>query len=85
MKIKNIDRKNKYNRLLVALNTCNNPYSFIFHLGYQGFLLPRLLRRMIAKTRAHRAWLSGFTGLGVLSILELSAIEEHEIRPDNMG
>jgi len=85
MKIKNIDRKKKYDRLLVALNTSNDPYSFIFHLGYQGFLLPRCLRRMIAKTRAHRAWLSGFTGLGVLSILELSSTEEHEIRPNNMG
>lgn len=49
---------------------------FVFHLGYQGWQVPRLVRKIFARSGLHRAWLSGFTGLGVLSI--------DELRPDSI-
>lgn len=45
---------------------------FIFHIGYQKLPVPRNVRKLFAKSRAHRAWLAGFTGLGILSIMELN-------------
>jgi hypothetical protein len=34
-----------------------------FLLGYSGYLLPRLVRRLIARTKCHRAWLAGDMGI----------------------
>jgi hypothetical protein len=34
-----------------------------FLLGYCGYLLPRIVRRMIAGTEYHRAWLAGDMGI----------------------
>jgi hypothetical protein len=31
--------------------------------GYSGYVYPRILRRVFAKTRIHRAWLSGKLGV----------------------
>lgn len=52
---------------------------FLFHLGYQGFAFPRWIRKVMAKSEYHKAWLSGFTGLGILSITELTAKPEDHI------
>lgn len=32
-------------------------------LGYSGYLLPRMLRRLFARTTWHRAWLAGYAGV----------------------
>ncbi|MPQ69427.1 hypothetical protein [Pseudomonas sp. MWU12-2323] len=32
-------------------------------LGYTGYLLPRSLRRLLARTKLHRAWLAGDMGV----------------------
>lgn len=32
-------------------------------LGYSGYLLPRSLRRLLARTKVHRAWLAGDMGI----------------------
>ena len=50
-------------------------HELIFHLGYQGWMPPRSFRKVIARSSFHRAWLSGFTGLGILSIVELTRAE----------
>lgn len=68
--------KPNYNRLLIALNTSSGFYDFVFHLGYQQFVVPRWLRKFLAKTKLHRSWFSGFTGLGILSIIEITRAEE---------
>jgi len=47
-------------------------YEFMFHLGYQGLEFPRWIRKLLAKTKIHKAWFSGFTGLGILSIMEIT-------------
>ena len=31
--------------------------------GYSGLLLPRAMRRLLARTTIHRAWLSGYMGV----------------------
>jgi hypothetical protein len=40
----------------------NAIYQRIYLAGYGGFALPRLLRRILAKTQIHRAWFLGFNG-----------------------
>lgn len=35
----------------------------IYLAGYAGLLLPRAMRRLIARTKMHRAWLSGDMGV----------------------
>jgi len=40
----------------------NAIYHRIYLLGYSGWHMPRLLRRMIAKSHAHRAWFLGRSG-----------------------
>lgn len=37
-------------------------YFRIYMAGYGGWVIPRFIRRMFARSEAHRAWLSGFTG-----------------------
>lgn len=32
-------------------------------VGYSGCLLPRTLRRLLARTTWHRAWLAGYAGV----------------------
>ena len=34
-----------------------------FLLGYSGYLLPRPMRRLLARTQMHRAWLAGDMGI----------------------
>lgn len=64
--------KSNGNRSLVtACKTSSGFLDFAFHVGYQGFVFPRSIRRLFAKSAIHRAWFSGFTGLGILSITEL--------------
>jgi hypothetical protein len=46
---------------------------FCFHLGYQGVVLPPWLRRIIARSELHEAWLSGFTGAGLCKVTERRA------------
>ena len=72
MKIKPNSIKPKHNRFLMAYNTSSGFYDLVFHLGYQGCVMPRVARKVLAKPRLHRAWFSGFTGLGILSIVELT-------------
>ena len=31
--------------------------------GYSGIMVPRMLRRVLAKSELHRAWLSGHLGV----------------------
>lgn len=69
-----------YRRLNCAFNTSHNLTEFFFHVGYQGFSLPKSLRSLFAKSKWHRAWHSGFFGGGILSI-----IERHEIRGKSRG
>ena len=39
-----------------------NLYLRVYLAGYSGRVLPRWLRRLVARSALHRAWLSGFTG-----------------------
>ena len=57
-------------RLQQAFSVLSNLDTFIFHLGYQKFCLPKWFRRKIAKTSMHQAWLSGYYGGGIWSVLE---------------
>lgn len=41
-----------------------------FVLGYQQFEMPRALRKLTAKTKFHRDWLSGYTGAGIVTVEE---------------
>lgn len=52
---------------------------FIFHMGYQGWEPSRFLRKLFSRSKLHCAWLSGFTGLGILSIDELRSDHCDEI------
>lgn len=45
-----------------AFSSARGPLSFMFFLGYQRFELSRPVRRMIAGSGFHRAWLHGFNG-----------------------
>ena len=57
-------------RINMAFSTCSGFMDFIFHIGYQGFLLPVWFRKFFAKTDMHRAWLSGYYGGGIIGVLE---------------
>ena len=57
-------------RIKTAFSTCSGFMDFMFHIGYQGFLLPIWFRKLFAKTEIHRSWLSGFYGGGVVGVLE---------------
>lgn len=35
----------------------------LYLLGYEGRLAPRAIRRLLARTQMHRAWLSGYMGV----------------------
>lgn len=61
---------NKFSKLKVAYSTCTGLMDFVFHIGYQGFLLPVWFRKLFAKTAIHKAWLSGFYGGGIMGVLE---------------
>lgn len=78
MKTKNQTHKPNYNRLLVAYKTSGGFYDFVFHLGYQQFVFPRWFRKLVARSELHRAWFSGFTGLGILSVLELKQSDDEQ-------
>lgn len=34
----------------------------VYLAGYKGHVMPRWLRRIVARSTLHHAWLSGFTG-----------------------
>jgi hypothetical protein len=57
-------------RLKLAYRCANSPTDFVFHLGYQQFVPPRFVRRIFARSLWHRAWQSGYTGAGILSVEE---------------
>ena len=53
-----------------AVHMASDANDFIFFLGYQGVLIPRSIRRMFAKSNIHKAWLAGFYGGGILSVMD---------------
>jgi hypothetical protein len=57
-------------KLQMAFNTCHGIVDFVFHCGYQGLSLPKWFRKAFAKQVIHKAWVSGFYGGGILSILD---------------
>ena len=59
-----------YSQLKLCFSCATSLADFFFHLGYQGYELPRFLRRLIAKRILHEAWLSGYTGAGIASVME---------------
>lgn len=36
---------------------------YVYFLGYKGYLMPRLIRRLFARSRLHEAWLLGYMGV----------------------
>ena len=58
--------------LKTAITTARSPQDFVFHLGYQKIEVPRTVRWHLRRTQWHRAWLGGYTGLGVKDIPEIS-------------
>ena len=77
MKTTNNSYRPHFNRLLMAFKRCSGINDLAFHLGYQQILIPRPVRKVLAKTNLHRSWLSGFTGLGICSIVELTKSNEN--------
>lgn len=65
------------NKLQTAFRTCHGIVDFVFHCGYQGLTLPKWFRKVIAKQEVHKAWVSGFYGGGILSVLERHANKNH--------
>jgi hypothetical protein len=64
-------------RLKTAITTSKgNPLHFVFHLGYQGFVIPRSVRWAFRKTEWHRAWFVGYTGLFIGAVLERQLEED---------
>ncbi|MAI65166.1 MAG: hypothetical protein CL600_09870 [Alteromonas sp.] len=57
-------------RMKLALTMSRNCTEFFFHIGYQQIRLPTWFRTLIARSKCHRAWHSGFFGGGILSIEE---------------
>jgi hypothetical protein len=73
MKLRKKSRvKDLIQRVKTAFSTCSGFLDFIFHIGYQGFLLPAWFRKLFAKTEIHRAWLSGYYGGGIVGVIERS-------------
>jgi hypothetical protein len=60
----------KIAKLRVAYFTSTGFLDFVFHIGYQGLTLLIWLRRLFARTRLHKSWLSGFYGGGIIGIEE---------------
>lgn len=60
----------KYRELKQCFSCANNLYDFCFHLGYHGLKIPKFLRRFAAKSKYHKAWLSGYSGAGIAGIIE---------------
>ena len=58
------------NEIKHALAMSRNCSEFFFHIGYQQIRLPTWFRKLIAGSKWHRAWHSGFFGGGILSIEE---------------
>jgi hypothetical protein len=56
--------------LKMAANTSRSFFEFIFMLGYQQREFPRWFRRLVGRTELHRAWLSGYTGAGLVDVDE---------------
>lgn len=56
--------------LKMDFNVSNSLLDLFFHLEYQQILLPVWFRKINANYQHHKAWLSGFYGGGILSILE---------------
>ncbi|TNC79251.1 MAG: hypothetical protein C9356_20175 [Oleiphilus sp.] len=48
----------------------NNIPDFFFHIGYKQIVLPRWFRKLVARSRIHRGWLSGITGAWFAPVLE---------------
>lgn len=61
-----------FERLVMAYNTVGNVADFFFHLGCQGFVLPRWFKNVMVKTVYHRAWHSGYYGGGILNVIQRS-------------
>ena len=59
---------------LWAIKQCvacaHNVPDFFFHIGYKQIVLPRRMRKLMARSEMHRAWLSGFTGAWFAGVLE---------------
>jgi hypothetical protein len=63
-------KKQTIMRFQLAFSTSKGVTEFAFHLGYQQFCVPKILRRLLAKTVLHRAWHSGYHGGGILGVLD---------------
>jgi hypothetical protein len=57
-------------RLKMAFFTSSGFLGFVFHLGYQNFVLPRWCRKSFPKSDIHKTWFSGYYGGGITSVLE---------------
>lgn len=62
-------------RIKLALTTAHNPLDFVFHVGYQQFVLPRWVRRLVSGTEMHRAWLNGYHGWWIGPVMARTAWE----------
>jgi hypothetical protein len=63
-------------KLSSAYSTSQNFLGFVFMLGYQGFILPKWFRKTFPKSKIHRDWFSGYTGSGILKILERTKVDD---------
>jgi hypothetical protein len=63
-------------KLSSAYSTSKNFLDFVFMLGYQGFILPKWFRKAFPKSIIHRNWFSGYTGAGILKILERTKVDD---------
>jgi hypothetical protein len=72
-----------YQDLKQSIDCAENIPRFFFFLGYKQVELPRLFRKLIARTEIHKAWLSGITGAWLYSVLdrekELKCTAKHEL------
>jgi hypothetical protein len=62
--------KMKYWELKQCFECAHNIQDFFFHLGYKQIKLPRLFRKLIARSELHRAWLIGITGSWLYTVIE---------------
>ncbi len=68
-----------YGKIKLAYSTCNGGLDFVFHLGYQGIVLPVWFRKVLARSKIHRAWHSGFYGGGILGVIERTTSKQEEL------
>lgn len=66
-------------RLKLAFQGADSVPCFMFFLGYQQFAVARYVRKLIARSEWHRAWLSGYTGAGIMDVIERFNEFEDEI------